>query len=114
MPPRTLQAQSVLAGTNCCAVTPDSFFSRIHAATLGPSSNSKTGRTTPSSSARSGRVREYPQNRYRREIERHYWVLDRFLAGRDYFVGADFTIMDMSAWAGSTGLWAKCAVNGCQ
>jgi GSH-dependent disulfide-bond oxidoreductase len=41
---------------------------------------------------------EYAVNRYRREIERHYRVLDRHLAGRDYIVGAGYTVVDMSAW----------------
>ena len=37
-------------------------------------------------------------NRYRREAERHYKVLDKHLAGRQYIVGDDLTIVDMSAW----------------
>jgi GST-like protein len=41
---------------------------------------------------------EYAVNRYRREIERHYRVLDEHLAGRDYIVGDDYSIVDMSAW----------------
>jgi GST-like protein len=40
----------------------------------------------------------YAINRYRREIERHYKVLDDHLAGRDNFVGDQYTIVDMSAW----------------
>ena len=40
----------------------------------------------------------YAVNRYRREIERHYRVLDRHLAGRDFIVGGDYSIADMSAW----------------
>ena len=40
----------------------------------------------------------YAVNRYRREVERHYRVLDRHLAGRDFIVGADYSIADMSAW----------------
>ena len=40
----------------------------------------------------------YAVNRYRREIERHYRVLDRHLAGRDAIVGNDYSIADMSAW----------------
>jgi GST-like protein len=40
----------------------------------------------------------YAVNRYRREIERHYRVLDRHLAGRDFILGRDYSIADMSAW----------------
>jgi GST-like protein len=41
---------------------------------------------------------DYAVNRYRREAERHYRVLDSQLAGRDYIVGSDYTMVDMSAW----------------
>ena len=40
----------------------------------------------------------YAVNRYRREIERHYRVLDRHLAGRPFILGRDYSIADMSAW----------------
>jgi GSH-dependent disulfide-bond oxidoreductase len=40
----------------------------------------------------------YAVNRYRREVERHYKVLDDHLAGRDTLVGGEYTIADMSAW----------------
>ncbi len=40
----------------------------------------------------------YAVNRYRREVERHYRVLDERLAGRAYIVGSDYSIVDMSAW----------------
>lgn len=40
----------------------------------------------------------YAVNRYRREVERHYQVLDTHLAGRDWIVGDDYSIADMSAW----------------
>lgn len=41
---------------------------------------------------------DYAVNRYRREAERHYQVLNDRLAGREYIVGESFTIADMSAW----------------
>ncbi len=40
----------------------------------------------------------YAINRYRREAERHYRVLDEHLAGRDTIVGNGYSIVDMSAW----------------
>ncbi len=40
----------------------------------------------------------YAINRYRREVERHYAVLDQHLAGRSTIVGDAYTIVDMSAW----------------
>jgi len=40
----------------------------------------------------------YAINRYRREVERHYEVLDTQLKGREFIVGKDFTIADISAW----------------
>jgi len=40
----------------------------------------------------------YAMNRYRREAERHYRVLDEHLAGRTYIVGNAYSIVDMSAW----------------
>lgn len=41
---------------------------------------------------------DYAVNRYRREIERHYRVLDDHLAGRDWIVGRSYSIADISAW----------------
>ena len=41
---------------------------------------------------------DYARNRYRREAERHYQVLNDHLAGRAYIVGDQYTIADMSAW----------------
>ena len=41
---------------------------------------------------------DYARNRYRREAERHYRVLDDHLAGRDWIVGDGYTIADISAW----------------
>ncbi len=40
----------------------------------------------------------YAVNRYRREVERHYRVLDRHLSGRDFILGRNYSIADMSAW----------------
>jgi GST-like protein len=40
----------------------------------------------------------YAINRYRREAERHYQVLEDHMQGRDWIVGRDFTIADISAW----------------
>lgn len=41
---------------------------------------------------------DYARNRYRREAERHYEVLDDHLASRNFIVGTSYTIADMSAW----------------
>jgi GSH-dependent disulfide-bond oxidoreductase len=41
---------------------------------------------------------DYAVNRYRREAERHYQVLNDHLDGRDFIVGDSLTIADMSAW----------------
>ncbi|SKA30330.1 glutathione S-transferase [Enhydrobacter aerosaccus] len=41
---------------------------------------------------------DYARNRYRREAERHYKVLDDHLAGRAFIVGDSYAIADMSAW----------------
>jgi GSH-dependent disulfide-bond oxidoreductase len=40
----------------------------------------------------------YAVNRYRREVERHYRILDEHLAGGDYIVGDAYSIADISAW----------------
>jgi GST-like protein len=40
----------------------------------------------------------YAINRYRREVERHYEVLDTHLKEREFIVGKEFTIADISAW----------------
>jgi GST-like protein len=40
----------------------------------------------------------YAVNRYRREVERHYEVLDTHLKGREFIIGKEFTIADISAW----------------
>jgi GSH-dependent disulfide-bond oxidoreductase len=40
----------------------------------------------------------YAINRYRREVERHYEVLDTHLKNREFIVGNQFTIVDISAW----------------
>lgn len=41
---------------------------------------------------------EYAKNRYRREAERHYQMLNDHLAGHEFIVGNSYTIADMSAW----------------
>jgi GST-like protein len=41
---------------------------------------------------------DYARNRYRREAERHYQVLEDHLNGREFIVGDSYTIADMSAW----------------
>src|SRR3984957_133241 len=41
---------------------------------------------------------DYARNRYRREAERHYQVLNDHLAGCTYIVGDTYSIADMSAW----------------
>jgi GST-like protein len=40
----------------------------------------------------------YAVNRYRREAERHYQVLNDHLAGREFTAGGVYTIADISAW----------------
>ncbi len=41
---------------------------------------------------------DYARNRYRREAERHYQVLEDHIAGRAFIVGETYTIADISAW----------------
>ena len=41
---------------------------------------------------------DYARNRYRREAERHYQVLNDHLKGRNFIVGDSYTIADISAW----------------
>lgn len=45
---------------------------------------------------------QYATNRYRRELERHYDVLNGQLGSRPYITGDDYTIVDMAAWG-----WAR-------
>jgi GSH-dependent disulfide-bond oxidoreductase len=40
----------------------------------------------------------YATNRYRREAERHYDVLEARLAASPFIAGGDYTIADISAW----------------
>lgn len=40
----------------------------------------------------------YAVNRYRREAERHFQVLNDHLAGREFIAGGVYTIADISAW----------------
>lgn len=46
----------------------------------------------------------YAKDRYRREVERLYGVLDRQLAQSEYVAGADFSIADMAIWPWAS-LW---------
>ncbi|RSU54151.1 glutathione S-transferase family protein [Sphingobium yanoikuyae] len=41
---------------------------------------------------------DYAVNRFRREAERHYQVLNEHLNGRCYIVGETYTVADISAW----------------
>lgn len=41
---------------------------------------------------------QYGANRYLREVERHYRVLDARLADRRYILGDDYGIVDVCAW----------------
>ena len=41
---------------------------------------------------------EYAVNRYLREAQRHYEVLDSHLANREFIVGDEYTIADVAAW----------------
>lgn len=41
---------------------------------------------------------DYALNRYLREAQRHYQVLEDHLAGCDYIVGNEYSIVDISAW----------------
>jgi GST-like protein len=41
---------------------------------------------------------DYARNRYRREAERHYQVVEDHLVGRDHIVGSSYTIADISTW----------------
>lgn len=41
---------------------------------------------------------DYAVNRYRREAERHYEVLDDHLLGQEYLVGGGFSVADIAAW----------------
>lgn len=40
----------------------------------------------------------YAVNRYRREVQRHYQVLEAHLAGRDHILDSGYSIADISAW----------------
>lgn len=45
---------------------------------------------------------DYAVRRYRREVERHYRVLDERLQGRTWLVGDGLTIADINAWGWAT------------
>ena len=40
----------------------------------------------------------YASNRYRREVQRHYSVLDSHLADREFMVGNEYSIVDIAGW----------------
>ena len=46
--------------------------------------------------------KDYAVNRYVREVERHYGVLDKHLSDRRYILGDVYTIADMALWG-----WAR-------
>ncbi len=46
--------------------------------------------------------KDYALNRYHRELERHYAVLNERLATRRHMLGDDYTIVDMAVWG-----WAR-------
>ena len=46
----------------------------------------------------------YAQNRYLKEVERHYRVLDQHLANHAYLAGSEYSIADMALWG-----WANFA-----
>jgi GST-like protein len=46
----------------------------------------------------------YAKNRYLKEVERHYRVLDARLAASPFLAGSDYTIADMALWG-----WASSA-----
>ncbi|MCH9692243.1 MAG: glutathione S-transferase family protein [Gammaproteobacteria bacterium] len=48
---------------------------------------------------------DYAINRYHREVQRHYQVLDAHLENRNFIVGDSLSIVDISAWG-----WANAAV----
>ena len=45
---------------------------------------------------------DYARNRYKREVERHYRVLDERLTHRRFLLGENYTIADMALWG-----WAR-------
>lgn len=46
----------------------------------------------------------YAQNRYLKEVQRHYQVMDDLLAGSRYLAGTEYSIADMAFWG-----WANMA-----
>ena len=46
--------------------------------------------------------KDYAVNRYTREVERHYRILDERLAKHEFVVGDTYTIVDMALWG-----WAR-------
>ena len=46
--------------------------------------------------------KEYAAKRYEFEAKRHWGILEARLAGRDFMLGAEYTIVDMAVWG-----WAR-------
>ena len=46
--------------------------------------------------------KDYAVNRYTFEAKRHYGILDAHLAGKDWMVGGEYSIVDMAVWG-----WAR-------
>jgi GST-like protein len=47
---------------------------------------------------------DYAKNRYLKEVERHYQVLDERLAASQFLAGSEYSIADMALWG-----WANSA-----
>lgn len=61
---------------------------------LGPYS----GQWVHFQTAGAGAGGDYAKNRYKFEAHRHYEVMEAHLAGREFFVSGELTIVDIAAW----------------